>query len=143
MPVIMNARWEHFEHQADIGVRGYGGTPAEAFEQAGLAMVAIMVPLERVARTIEVKVACEAPDYELLFTDWLNSIVREMSLRRMVFSRFFVSIEKTRLSAVLWGEPLDSARHEPSVEVKAATYYALKVGRDGQGGWVAQCVVDV
>lgn len=139
----MSARWEHFEHQADIGVRGYGATPAEAFEQAGLAMVAIMVPLERVAPAIRVKVECEAPDYELLFTDWLNSIVREMSMRRLVFSRFCVRVEKNRLNAELWGEPLDSARHEPSVEVKAATYYALKVCRDTQGGWVAQCVVDV
>jgi protein archease len=26
------ARWEHFPHDADAGVRGYGGTPAEAFE---------------------------------------------------------------------------------------------------------------
>ena len=29
-------RWEHFEHGADIGVRGIGPTPASAFEQAAL-----------------------------------------------------------------------------------------------------------
>ena len=29
------ARWEHFSHGADIGVRGNGNSLAEAFEQAG------------------------------------------------------------------------------------------------------------
>ena len=29
-----NRRWEHFEHQADIGIRGIGPTYADAFEQA-------------------------------------------------------------------------------------------------------------
>jgi tRNA nucleotidyltransferase (CCA-adding enzyme) len=139
----MNARWEHFEHQADIGVRGYGTTLVEAFEQAGLAVVAIMVPLERVVPGTRVRVECEAPDDEMLFADWLNCIVREMSIRRMVFSRFCVRIEAHRLSGELWGEFLDIDRHEPSVEVKAATYYELKVWQDPQGGWVAQCVVDV
>ena len=28
------ARWEHFPHDADVGVRGWGTTAAEAFEQA-------------------------------------------------------------------------------------------------------------
>jgi tRNA nucleotidyltransferase (CCA-adding enzyme) len=29
------------------------------------------------------------------------------------------------------------------VEVKGATYTALRVAREADGGWVAQCVVDV
>ena len=33
-------RWEHFEHDADVGVRGWGNTRAEAFEQAAVAMTA-------------------------------------------------------------------------------------------------------
>ena len=139
----MSAHWEHFEHQADIGVRGYGDTLEAAFEQAGLALVAVVVPLERVAQSARVVVHCEAPDCELLLVDWLNSILREMSLRRMVFSRFRVSIKGRRLTGELWGEAIDHQRHEPSVEVKAATYYALKVGKDPKGEWGAQCVVDV
>ncbi|MBT9613287.1 MAG: archease, partial [Burkholderiales bacterium] len=34
--------WEHFTHGADIGVRGFGNTPSEAFEQAALAMTAVI-----------------------------------------------------------------------------------------------------
>ena len=36
----MAGHWEHFPHEADIGIRGFGATPAEAFEQAALAMSA-------------------------------------------------------------------------------------------------------
>jgi len=37
--------WEHFKHQTYIGVRGFGQTPAEAFEQCALAMIAIITDL--------------------------------------------------------------------------------------------------
>ena len=36
--VICCAGWEHFPHDADIGIRGFGATPAEAFEQAAVAL---------------------------------------------------------------------------------------------------------
>ena len=36
--------WEHFSHDADVGIRGWGSTLAEAFEQAALALVATASP---------------------------------------------------------------------------------------------------
>jgi len=35
------SRWEHFSHEADIGVRGIGITKEQAFEQAALAMTGV------------------------------------------------------------------------------------------------------
>jgi len=32
--------WEHFSHEADIGVRGVGALKERAFEQAALALTA-------------------------------------------------------------------------------------------------------
>ena len=43
--VVTRARtggWLHFEHEADMGVRGTGSTLSRAFEQAALAMTAII-----------------------------------------------------------------------------------------------------
>jgi SHS2 domain-containing protein len=54
-----------------------------------------------------------------------------------------VQIEGARLYGKAWGERVDVARHEPSVEVKGATYTALAVRRRDNGTWTAQCVVDV
>ncbi len=138
----MSTHWEHFSHAADIGVRGVGDTEAEAFEQAALAMVAVVTDLATVAPRSEVRIDCEAPDDELLLVDWLNGVIYEMSSRKMLFSRFAVRFESRCLHGQAWGERLDPARHETAVEIKGATYTALHVGY-AKGIWVAQTVLDV
>jgi SHS2 domain-containing protein len=135
--------WEHFPHGADVGVRGYGESMDEAFAQAALAMTAVVTDPAGVAARDEVSIRCEAPDAGLLLADWLNALVYEMATRRMVFGRFDVRIREGRLEATASGERLDVDRHQPTVEVKGATYTALDVSRMPDGGWVAQCVVDV
>ena len=136
------ARWEHFPHGSDVGVRGYGPTPAAAFEQAALALTTA-VTSAKVEPTFPVEVSCQAPDLELLFVEWLNSVIYEMAVRRMLFTRFSVRIEAARLWGTLWGEPVDVARHAPASEPKGATYTALKVAAGLDGVWSAGCVVDV
>jgi SHS2 domain-containing protein len=38
---------------------------------------------------------------------------------------------------------VEAARHQPAAEAKGASFCELKVGRTPDGGWLAQCVVDV
>jgi SHS2 domain-containing protein len=135
--------WEHFDHQADVGVRGLGRTRDEAFEEAALALTAVVVPPERIEPREQVRVTCTGDDDELLLLDWLSTVVYEMSARQMVFGRFVARIFGDRLDGELYGEPVDRARHQPGVEVKAATATALHVGQRPDGTWVAECVVDV
>lgn len=139
----MTARWEHFQHQADIGVRGWGATPGAAFEQAALALTAVVTPPAGIRPRDRVEIACEEADPELLLVDWLNAVIFHMATRRMLFGRFEVRIENGRLSGRAWGEVVEPDRHHPAVEVKAATYHELAVRRDPDGSWLAQCVVDV
>lgn len=136
------AGWEHFPHDADVGVRGFGTTVTEAFEQAAQALTAVITHAT-VNPASAVEVTCEASDLELLFVEWLNAIIYEMAVRRMLFGRFSVKIDGGRLEGTLWGEPVDVARHAPACEPKGATYTALKVSRQADGGWSAACIVDV
>jgi SHS2 domain-containing protein len=138
----MNNHWEHFEHGADIGVRGIGATKADAFEQAALALTAVITDPQRVAAVEAVHIHCEAPDDELLLADWLNALIYEMSVRRMLFGRVQVTLDGTHLDAQASGEPASVQHHQPAVEVKGATYTALRVA-PVEGGWLAQTVVDV
>ena len=142
LPVASSAGWEHFPHDADIGVRGWGLTVAEAFEQAALALTAVMTH-ERVEPEVAVDVKCDAPDLELLFVEWLNAIIYQMATRKMLFGRFAVRIDGERLTGTLWGEPIDVERHAPACEPKGATYTALRVAENLDGTWSAGCVVDV
>jgi SHS2 domain-containing protein len=135
--------WEHFPHDADMGVRGWGPTPERAFEQAALALTRIVTEAE-IRPLQEVTVACASPDLELLLVEWLNAVVFEMAVRCMLFGRFEVAIDDSgRLRGTLWGEAVDIARHSPAVEPKGATLTALRVAREGNGRWTASCVVDV
>ena len=125
-----------------MGVRGVGSTREQAFEQAALALTAVITDPAKVTPREAVEIHCEAPDDELLFVDWLNAIVFEMATRHWLFGRFTVKIEGTRLAGTAHGEPLNPPRHLPAVEVKGATYTALRVAHES-GVWTAQCVVDV
>jgi SHS2 domain-containing protein len=138
----MAASWEHFEHGADIGVRGRGASKAEAFTQAALALTAVVTDPAEVVPREAVTLACEAPDDELLLAEFLNALIYEMSTRKMLFGRFAIEIDGTRLAGQAWGEKVDVGRHRPAVEVKGATYTSLRVARE-DGDWVAQTVVDV
>jgi len=149
---MITPHWEHFEHQADMGIRGFGNSPEQAFEQAALAMSAIITDLSCIEQQQEVSLSCEEDDLELLLVDWLNAVIYEMATRKMLFSRFEVSIENGRLSGSAWGEAADVKRHQPAVEIKGATYTELAVkkmqdpelqDREIPNQWLAQCVVDV
>jgi tRNA nucleotidyltransferase (CCA-adding enzyme) len=137
------SRWEHFEHGADIGVRGFGANEAQAFEQAAIALTAVITDPAGVDVRETVDIACEAADHELLLAQWLNAVIYEMAVRRLLFGRYEVAIDGGRLHARAFGEPVDVARHHPAVEVKGATYTALRVASTADGGWLAQTVVDV
>ena len=138
----MDPHWEHFEHGADIGVRGFGPGKAAAFEQAALALTAVITDPATVRPAETVAIDCRAADDELLLAAWLNAVVYEMAVRRMLFSRFEVRLEGAHLSARAHGEPVDPGRHQPAVEVKGATLTAVRVAPAGDG-WLAQTVVDV
>jgi beta-phosphoglucomutase family hydrolase len=140
---IPEARWEHFPHDADIGVRGYGPTMAVAFEQAALALTAVVTDPAGITLRQSVSIACEAPSAELLLVDWLNAAVLRMATDDLVFGAFEVAISGTRLDGRALGEPIDVARHQPAVEVKGATLTELEVAEQPDGSWRAQCIVDV
>ena len=135
--------WEHFPHQADIGIRGIGNTVEEAFSEGAYALMAVMCSPQKVQPLVQVPITAQVEGLDLRFVEWLNQILYESDIRKMFFSRFEVKISGDTLTASAWGEPMDPQRHEAAVEVKAATYQMLKVYRDEQGRWIAQCVVDV
>ena len=139
---MSKAYWEHFEHKADIGVRGFGNTLEKSFEQAAIAMTAVITDVSRVQTTATISISCSDDDNETLLYDWLNALIYEIATRKMLFSTFTVTIDKGKLTAIAAGEAIDIERHQPSVEIKGATYTELAVYQQGQQ-WVAQCVIDV
>lgn len=122
---------------------GRGTKPEAAFEQAAIALSEVVTELQKIEAKTSVAIECQAPNDALLLVDWLNALIFRMAVKRMLFSRFAVTISDHRLRGEAWGEAVDRDRHAPAVEPKGATYTALKVERGGGGEWIAQCVVNV
>jgi len=139
--------FEHLDHEADAGVRGIGKTLEEAFAEGARGMFALQVELDRVASREAVEIECHADSLETLFVAWLGELLFQRDFTGMVFSRFEVQIQKEDdgylLCGKAWGEPLDPERHRAMVEVKAATYSGLKLGRTSEGDYYVQCIVDL
>ena len=144
----MPMQFEHFEHGADVGVRGYGASPGEAFEGAASALFSLVAVDLRSVREERVEtLACAGADLPELLVAFLNELIFLADARRLVFGRFEVAIEERgpsdlRLTAKAFGERYDPGRHHSTVEPKGATFTALKVASEA-GRWLAQCVVDV
>ena len=143
LSVRNTAGWEHFSHGSDIGVRGFGASVEEAFEQAAVALTAVVADVSRIRESETVEVRCNAPDLELLLVSWLNAVIYEMAVRTMLFRKFRVVMSGCSLTGTLVGEKVDPERHRVAVETKGATVTALRVHREQDGQWLAQCVVDV
>ena len=137
----MEKKYELFDHDADIGIRGFGKTLEEAFENGARAMSSIMVELNTVEPNIVKEIECEADDQEALFVTWLNQIRALLDIEGMVFSDFKVEIDGIRLKGWAKGEVLDHEKHGLGEDVKAATYHMLKIEKNDQ--FMVQCIVDL
>lgn len=135
--------WEHFEHEADIGLRAVAATREAVFELMAEALTAVVTDPASVRLEQSREICCEAPEDGLLLVDWLNALIYDMATEHMLFGAWQVELDGQELRALARGEPVDQQRHQPAVEIKGATYTALEMGRGPDGAWRAQCVVDV
>ncbi|MEK7817335.1 MAG: archease [Actinomycetota bacterium] len=135
--------FELIEHTADIGIRAFGATEKETFQNAATGMFSLICDLATVTETEEFEIEVEAEDRETLLVEWLNELLYIYDSRRALLKRFeVIELEDTRLRGMAYGEPLDLHRHVLATDIKAVTYYMLKV-KETPDGWVAEVIFDV
>ena len=133
----MSARdtgWEHFETEADVGVRAWGSTRAEAFAQAALGVFSLIVKPDEVSEREHREVRAQGDSPERLFANWINECLYVHEIEGFVVHRVEVdTCTATLVHATLHGEELDAGRHRLGTIVKAATMHRLDVAeRDGR-----------
>jgi SHS2 domain-containing protein len=135
--------FEILEHPADIGFRAFGGTRAELFENAALALVSLASEPEDVAERLEYPLEAAGSDWESLLVGWLSEVLYWFDGKRIAFRRFQIrALDSELLSAAGYGEPRNSARHRARTIVKAVTWHQLKI-RPTANGWMAEVYLDV
>ena len=131
--------FEILEHTADIGLRAWGATLQEAFENAATALSAIVVELDDIQPRIAYPIAASGDDDQSLLVNWLNEALYYLDARRIVLRRFRIEhFGDGRVAGQAWGEPRDPVKHRPKVIVKGVTYHQLKIEQRPDG-----CAVQV
>ncbi len=135
--------FETFDHTADVGLRIRAADLDTLFADAARAMFSVMAgELDAVRPMEEVRISLEADDLDVLLRNWLGELLYTFHVRKLVFSDFTVSVSERGLQGTARGEPMDAARHELDVEIKAVTWHGLKVERTSDG-WLAEVIVDI
>jgi len=121
--------YELIDHTADVGVKAYGKTLSEAFENAAKAMFDIITDSSEIENIGQYNIELEAPDLEQLLVDWLSELLFLNSAKNIVFGFFKVELDdkKNKLSAKVFGEKFDITKHKAGAEIKAVTYHMLNV----------------
>jgi SHS2 domain-containing protein len=123
-------RFEFIEHTADMGLKAYGRTLAEAFANAAYGMFSIIAELDAVSERESRHVEVSAEDAEGLLFEWLNTLLYHFDVDMFIFRRFdIVEFGEGHLAAECWGEKYDPSRHRLKTGVKSATYHQLEVDR--------------
>jgi len=135
--------WEHFEVEADVGVRGWGDSRALAVAQATLGVFALLVePAEVEPREVrEVRAQADGP--ETLLVAWIDECLYVHDIEGFVVREVEMTVcTDTLAHGLLRGEPLDPARHHVGTVVKGATYHTVAL-TVREGLHEARIIVDV
>jgi SHS2 domain-containing protein len=120
-------KYEVLEHTADVGLKAYGGTLEEIFENAAVGMFDLMTDVSLVRPTGEVAVQVQSQDIESLMVDWLTELIYVHEMQNVFLSQFDVSIDGLSLTGTARGEPVDASRHPLEMLIKAVTYHMIEV----------------
>lgn len=133
-------KYELLDHTGDIRIRAFGSSKAELFSNAATAMMELLFgkELPEAAGAVNEELQITSADSEALLVDWLSELLFRSSLHRACcVSINIVALTDTELLAKLaWVEA------EAIEEIKAVTYYKLKILHDASG-WSVRVTFDV
>lgn len=121
--------YELIDHTADVGLKAYGKTLSEAFENAAKGMFDIITDSSEIESIGQYDIELEAPNLEQLLVDWLSELLYLNTARNQVFGFFKVDIDEknNKLTAKIFGEKFTLSKHKIGTEIKAVTYHILEV----------------
>lgn len=134
--------YKYFDVTADVGVEVFGESLNELFEDAALAMFAVMCNPAKVKPREKQKIQVSAADLEGLLREWLTQLLGLKDIYGMMFTKFKVRVdeEKLTLEGEAWGEETMDY-HEIKTEVKAVTYHMMEIKRNHD--WHGRFILDV
>ncbi|MCS6831562.1 MAG: archease [Armatimonadota bacterium] len=138
--------YQILEHTADKGVRAWGKTLEELFENASRGMYRLVIDPEgkQVDVSIPISVEVSEPiDRSDLLVKWLRELIYLTDVQKVVFTDFTVRrVTETAVAGEARGLVVEDNSILDGAPVKAVTYHGLRLDQTPEG-WEAEFYVDV
>jgi len=139
----MESGFRILEHPADMGIEASGADLREAFRQAALGLISIVVDPSSVHLSVQKEISVEGSDVENLLVRWLSEILYLYDGEDYIAGSIeIVKLSPTTLNAKLNGEFVDEQKHRLKMDVKAVTYHQLSVAQ-GPAGSTVRVFLDI
>lgn len=135
-------RYRLLEHTADIGLEAWGGSRAELFGQAALALREVILGQAPVGEARGLEFFLSGDDDAELLVNWLAELLFHFECRHFVPAGFILEFSDEGLHARVRGEDFDPQRHPVEREVKAVTHHQVLVEQTPEG-WHGRVYLDL
>jgi len=139
--------FELIEHTADAGIKAYGSTLTELFENAAKGMFSVIAGEganpqgPKVEKNIEINKA--AGELEDILVSWLSELLYIFNREKICFNSFqIIGLNNNSLKAVAGGINIDLYQNDLYTEIKAVTFHNLKI-EEGVDGFSCTIIFDV
>jgi SHS2 domain-containing protein len=127
--------FKYHDHTADITVECWAPTLEQAFEEAALGALEVILDTSTVQPIETIDVRVQGIDLEELLVEWIGHLIALIDINSQFYSKFEVlgiskSTEGFTLSGRVRGENIDLERHDTRTEVKAMTYADMSIEQE-------------
>lgn len=134
-------RFEQVDISGDVGLRVWGKSLNELFENAGIGTSELITDTLRIKEEIKRQIHLESDTIESLLIQWLNELIYLFDVDGFIGKRFNVEIKDNVLQAEVRGDNFDPDINERRLLLKAATYHGLSLKKNDY--WEAVVIFDI
>ena len=132
--------YEFLEHTADIKLRVYGKSKAEAFEEALVAFSKYILKGKRMKLVKKKRIKISGSDGANLVYKFFEELIYLLEAESFIAGKAKISVNENELTAEITGD--DMKKYSGLGEIKAATYSETYL-KETSDGWELQIVLDV
>ena len=127
------------DHATDAIIEVRAKDLKEAFAVTADAIINITLDQEKVEEKNQKEIVAKGKDLQYLLFSWLEEITFVLITEGFAIRRIELDISENgeyTINAKAFGEPLDIAKHNFKVEIKAPTFYEMKIDENIGGNGV-------
>ncbi|MBI4688322.1 MAG: archease [Nitrospirae bacterium] len=135
-------KYETIDISGDAGLRIFGETLEELFENAARGMYELTTDTSQIEDDDKRVIVFDAESYESMLIKWLNELIFFFDTYNFVGKRYDICISEGIFSAEVRGGYFDPKANEQRLLLKAATYHRLSLKKN-DSQWEAEVVFDI